>query len=60
MIKGRSTLPIQRMMMMIDEVRLLLLPCHQAKPVEEVRSGRQEMGKIPEGAVPFLSHWKLQ
>jgi hypothetical protein len=36
---------------------LLLLPGCQAKPTEEVRSGRQEMGQISEGgAVPFLSH----
>ena len=56
MMKGRSTLPIQRMMMMITEVRLPLLPCHQAKLTEEVRSGRQEMGQIPEGATLFLSY----
>ncbi len=60
MIKGRSTLPIQQMMMMTAEVCLPLLPCLQAKPMEEVRSGRQEMGQIPEEAVPLLSHWKLQ
>ncbi len=28
----------------------------QAEPAEEVRSRRQEMGQIPEGAAPFLIH----
>jgi hypothetical protein len=27
-----------------------------SEPAEEVRSGRQEMGLIPKGAAPFLSH----
>jgi hypothetical protein len=56
LMKGRSTLPIRQMMMMITKVRLPLLPCRQAKPVEEVRSGKQEKKQIPEGATPFLSH----
>ena len=43
-MKGRSTLPIQQMMMMIAKDHLLLLPCCQTKPAEEVRSGRQEKG----------------
>jgi hypothetical protein len=46
------------MMMMIAKVHLMLLPCRQAEPAEGVRSGRQdqEMGLIPKGAAPFLSH----
>ncbi len=53
MMKGRSTLPIQRMAMMIAKIHLPLLPCCQAKLVEEVRRGRQEMEQIPEGAALF-------
>ncbi len=45
MMKGRLTLPIQQMMMMIAKVRLPLLPCHQADSTEEVRSGSRRWGK---------------
>jgi hypothetical protein len=59
MTKEETSLPFIPIMMRsakVSRMMLLLLPCLQAVALEEVRSGRWEVGGILENAVHSLSH----